>query len=191
MPKGRESGMPSEDYWQSFFNPRCMLEKLCCSRAIRDVVEFGCGYGHFTEAAAGIVSGTVFALDIEADMINATMERVAVAGLSNVTTQLRDFVVHGSGRPDASADYVMLFNILHVEAPVALLKETCRILAPGGLAAIVHWIHDPSTPRGPSLEIRPKPEQCEKWANVAGLQLVRHEPLNCCSYHYGLVVQRP
>jgi hypothetical protein len=42
MAKGRESGMPDEVYWQSFFNPECIVSKLDCFGG--DVVEFGCGY---------------------------------------------------------------------------------------------------------------------------------------------------
>jgi ubiquinone/menaquinone biosynthesis C-methylase UbiE len=52
-------------------------------------------------------------------------------------------------------DYAMLFNILHAEQPERLLREARRILAPHGLLGIIHWNYDPSTPRGPSMEIRP------------------------------------
>jgi hypothetical protein len=85
----------------------------------------------------------------------------------------------------------MLFNILHVEGPVRLLREACRALTPGGRAGIIHWKHDPETPRGPSLAIRPGPEQCRDWAEQAGLRLVRFEDLCCCSWHWGMVVERP
>ena len=42
--KGRESGMPHESYWETFFNPACILDRLGCSGPCGDVVEFGCGY---------------------------------------------------------------------------------------------------------------------------------------------------
>lgn len=50
--EGRESGMPDGGYWESFFNPRCILERLGCQGSVGDVVEFGCGYGTFTVPAA-------------------------------------------------------------------------------------------------------------------------------------------
>ena len=50
MAKGRESGMPGEGYWASFFDPSCVLTALGCDERVRDVVEFGCGYGTFTLA---------------------------------------------------------------------------------------------------------------------------------------------
>ena len=55
MAKGRESGMPEEAYWQTFFNPECIVSKLDCGGA-GDLIEFGCGYGLFTVPAAKAVS---------------------------------------------------------------------------------------------------------------------------------------
>ena len=191
MAKGRESGMPAEDYWATFFNPECLLDALDCGKHCKDVVEFGCGYGTFTEAAARRISGTVHALDIDPIMVEITTDRIANAGLTNVRAEQRDFMRDGCGCPDESVDYAMLFNILHIEEPVELLAEAYRILKPGGRAGIVHWNYDRSTPRGPSMEIRPRPEQCRDWAIAAGFEFERFELLDCCAHHYGLAVRRP
>jgi SAM-dependent methyltransferase len=189
--KGRESGMPVDSYWDTFFNPRCILERLDCTAACGDVVEFGCGYGTFTIDAARLVNGRVFALDIEAAMIGETARKAAEAGVANVITQERDFVAVGSGRPDASAGYAMLFNILHIEGPEGLLQEAHRILVPGGKVGIIHWRADIPTPRGPSPDIRPRPDECRSWGEAAGLVFDRYESLCCCSWHWGLVMRRP
>ena len=103
--KGRESGMPDEEYWGSFFNPRCILEKLDCAVMPGDAVEFGCGYGTFTIATAGLITGRVFALDIEPTMIAESVRKSAEAGLANVVVEERDVLLHGSGLPDGSAAY--------------------------------------------------------------------------------------
>ncbi len=189
--KGRESGMPDEEYWETFFDAACIVRKLDCAESRLGLVEFGCGYGQFTVPAARIARGPVFALDIEPEMVASTGEKVRALGLCNVSVELRDFVEHGTGRPDSSVDYAMLFNILHMENPVELLEEVRRIHVPGGKVGVIHWRSDIPTPRGPSLDIRPKPEECRAWGEQAGLAFVRGEPLSCCSYHYGLVLERP
>ena len=66
--KVRDSGMPDEEMWGGFFEPAKVLATFGLDRGVQDLVEFGCGYGTFTLAAAAIASGTVHALDIEPDM---------------------------------------------------------------------------------------------------------------------------
>ena len=189
--KGRESGMPEETSWETFFNPDCMLAKLDCAGRCGEIVEFGCGHGTFTIPVAKLVEGRIFALDIDPAMVAATASKAEAAGLSNVVATVRDFVSEGCGLLDGSAGYAMLFNILHIENPVGLLREAYRVLAPGGTAGIIHWRTDMETPRGPSMPIRPSAEQCRAWGESAGLEFVRYESLCCCSWHWGLVMRRP
>jgi len=182
--------MPEAAYWATFFDCACVLSRLECNQNCVDVVEFGCGYGDFTIQAARVVQGDVYALDIEPEMVEATVARAALNQLTNVSAAVRDFVERGAGRPDASVDYVMLFNILHIERPVELLAESLRILRPAGKVGIIHWQYDPKTPRGPSMNIRPRPEQCRDWGVEAGLVFDRWESLPCCPHHYGLVLRK-
>lgn len=155
------------------------------------MVEFGCGYGTFTIPAAGRITGKLFAFDIEAEMVAATCQKVTQLGLSSVVARVRDFVVNGTGLADGMVDYAMLFNILHIENPIGLLREAFRVLAPGGSVGMIHWRNDIDTPRGPSQEIRPSPNQCRAWGEQAGLEFVREVPLCCCSWHWGMVMRRP
>jgi ubiquinone/menaquinone biosynthesis C-methylase UbiE len=187
--KVRESGMPAEDWWSSFFNPDLVLRELGLEPSSRVVVDMGSGYGTFTIPAAKEIRGTVYALDFDPQMVAACQEKVKAAGIQNVICRQCDFVTQGTGLADGSADFVMLFNILHAENPVDLLKETNRILAPDGKVGVIHWNYDPTTPRGPSMEIRPLPEQCQEWIQWAGFRLVK--PLvDFPPYHYGMVGQK-
>jgi ubiquinone/menaquinone biosynthesis C-methylase UbiE len=183
--------MPEEQLWASFFDPGTILSKLGLTSVCRDAVEVGCGYGTFTIPAARIIVGTLHAFDIEPDMIEATRRNAQAAGLNNVQLYLRDVIADGTGLPDASTDYVMLFNILHAERPELLLAETYRVLRPGGKVGIIHWNYDPSTPRGPSMEIRPRPQQCRQWADQAGFRLLPLGIVDLPPYHYGMLMERP
>ncbi len=185
----RESGMPPQQYWDSFFEPEEILDALMLHESRRNVVEFGCGYGTFTLPAAQRISGKVFAMDLDQRMLDATQINADAADLTNIECSLQDFVVDGSGLQDGAADYAMLFNILHLDDAISLLSEARRNLEQGGLLGIIHWIFDEDTPRGPPLDIRPRPEQCRDWAVEAGFSPVG-ETIDLPPYHYGLVMKR-
>ena len=187
--KTRESGMPEEDRWKSFFDPDFILDALSLEESSQLVVDLGCGYGTFSIPAARRIIGMLYAIDIDPQMIEMCQAKVDEAGLQNVICQERDFVALGTGLPDRSADFVMLFNILHAENPIGLLEEAYRILVPGGKVGIIHWNYDPTTPRGPSMDIRPRPEQCQAWVQSAGFILVRPF-IQLPPYHYGMVGQK-
>jgi ubiquinone/menaquinone biosynthesis C-methylase UbiE len=188
--KARDSGMPDEQMWATFFDAPRMLAALGFAETKGNIADFGCGYGTFTVAAAGLTTGTVFAFDIEGEMIEATARKAQTLGLHNVRAMHRDILELGSGLADNSLTYAMLFNILHTEQPLVLLREAFRILAPGGKVAVVHWIYDSSTPRGPNLSIRPRPEHCRDWLKESGFELAI--PLvSLPPYHYGVVGRKP
>jgi ubiquinone/menaquinone biosynthesis C-methylase UbiE len=188
--KIRESGMPDEGTWESFFDPQLILRRLQFCFDHEDVADFGCGYGTFSIAAAQLTSGTVHAFDIDSQMVAATREKAQRQVLSNVRTVERDFVSLGTGLQDRSVAYAMLFNVLHAEDATGLLREAFRILRTNGVIAIMHWVHDATTPRGPALSIRPRPEQCMAWTREVGFApdttVIPLPP-----YHYGLVARKP
>jgi ubiquinone/menaquinone biosynthesis C-methylase UbiE len=187
--KVRESGMPAEEMWEAFFSPTETLQALGLRPGMANVVDFGCGYGTFTIPAAQLITGTVHAFDIEQGMIDATRNKARQHNLENVLLYLRDFVSDGTGLPNVSVDYVMLYNILHAEEPTRLLSEAFRILRDGGTVGIMHWNYDPETPRGPPMSIRPRPEQCAMWAKSVGFTITKQH-IDLPPYHYGIVAEK-
>lgn len=180
--KVRDSGMPDEKLWESFFNPEEIIEKLLGRRLEGNAAEFGCGYGTFTAEIARRTEGRLYAFDIEEDMIERV--KLRINDLSNVNVALRDLEKEGTGLEDEFVQAVALFNILHGHDPLKLLKEAFRILPEGGKIAAIHWRYDPSTPRGPEMSIRPKPEDIQKWMLKAGFEVSR--PVDLPPYHYGI-----
>lgn len=149
-------------------------------------VEFGCGYGTFTLEAARRIRGTVLGFDIESELVELCRRKAVEAGLANVRFEQRDFITAGTGLADHTADYVMLFNVLHAENPQTLLREARRILAPDGTLAVMHWQYDPQTPRGPSMDIRPRPEDCQRWVKAAGFLKIGRI-IDLPPWHYGFI----
>ncbi len=187
--KVRESGMPDEELWTSFFDPEFVLRQLGLGETVANVAEFGCGYGTFTIGAARLVSGRVHAFDIEPEMISITREKALASNLNNLEFYVCDIVADGTTLPEESVDYVMLFNILHAARPLLLLQEANRILTPTGKIAVMHWNYDPTTPRGPSMQIRPRPEQCQAWATESGFELAE-SLVDLPPYHYGFIAAK-
>jgi hypothetical protein len=83
-----------------------------------------------------------------------------------------------------NADAVLLFNVLHCDRPTKLLGHARNALRDGGEVLVIHWRYG-ETPRGPSLDIRPRPEQIIAWGQSTGLWLV-NGVIDLPPWHYGL-----
>jgi hypothetical protein len=88
---------------------------------------------------------------------------------------------HGFG---VTADAVLLFNILHCEQPVRLLRHAANALRPGGKVLVIHWRCDIPTPRGPSAAIRPSPQQIIELAASSNLRA--GDVIDLPPWHYGM-----
>ena len=112
--------MPEVSYWESLFDIPLILDQLGINNSVSDIVEFGCGYGTFTMPIAKQIQGTLFAFDIDLDMIEFTQNRLQEARIKNVICKNQDVLVNGYDLPSESMDTVLLFNILHHDNPVEL-----------------------------------------------------------------------
>ncbi|MEI6350395.1 MAG: class I SAM-dependent methyltransferase [Verrucomicrobiota bacterium] len=188
--KLRESGMPEEAYWETLFDVDLILDRLGVDAPLKNVVELGCGYGTFTLPAARRISGVLETFDIDPSMVERTRQRVEAEGLQNVSCHLRDVTKDGFGSELDSKDACLLFNILHCEEPVRLLTVAARSVRLGGLVLVIHWRYDPATPRGPGMDIRPRPEQIATWAAQTGLLELVGASIDLPPWHYGMRFRR-
>ncbi len=188
--KYRESGMPEQAYWETLFNVEGILDAFAIGTSTGAVAELGCGYGTFTLPVAQRTRVTVHAYDIDPVMVEATRLRAHQRGVLNIRAEQRDVFASGFGLPEGACGAVVLFNILHGERPVGMLREAARILVSGGLVAVIHWRSDIETPRGPSREIRPTPAQIEAWAREVPSLRVEASPFLLPPWHFGLRLRK-
>lgn len=183
--KYRESNMPTSDLWGTFFNPKDILNQLGVDNKIDTFLDIGSGYGTFLFPAVDIVRNKVIGIDIDPEMINLCKDYVSKNNLSNVELILGDIdtIQIEYLKSIADIDYIALFNMLHCEKPTKILKYAYDILEPNGRVGVIHWKYE-KTPRGPSMEIRPKPENIIEWAEGVGLTAINQ--IDLPPYHYGI-----
>ena len=96
------------------------------------VLDFGCGTGSFTLAAAGIAGpvGRVYALDIHPLAIESVQRAASKKRINNITTILGSSI---DTLPGKTIDMILLFDTLHdIAEPVPVLADMHRVLKPDG-----------------------------------------------------------
>src|SRR5499433_950236 len=122
------------------------LVALVDGRAEARVLDLGCGAGHVSFRVAPRVRNVV-AYDLSAEMLGVVARAAADRGLANVATQ--QGVAERLPFPDASFDVVLSrYSAHHWRDFEAGLRETARILKPGGIAGFV----DAVSPGAPLLD---------------------------------------
>lgn len=139
---------------------------------VGNLTDIGCGYGIFLVPISKLVSKNVIGIDIDDKMIKVCTDKIKENNIEDVE------LIHGDIGIDKTIktleeykgeiDYVTLFNILHCENPTNLIKNVYDIISENGRIGVIHWKYE-KTPRGPSMEIRPKPEVIINWATKIGL----------------------
>lgn len=189
--KYRDSGMPNEEMWSNFFNPFEILEKMEVDNTVQSLLDIGCGYGTFLLPESQIVKTKVLGIDIDSEMTSLCQKKIVAEKINNVellTGDVSDPETFEKIKTIVPAfDYITLFNILHCEEPTKLLQSVFHLLKSDGKIGVIHWKYE-KTPRGPAMEIRPKPEQIIEWANSVGFKT--KNILELPPYHYGIIFSK-
>lgn len=151
------------------------------------VLDLGCGPGDYSIEAAKIVglSGVVYAMDKNSDLVEDVAARADGENLSNIKTIVGD-ITERLPFEDGSIDVCMAITVLHIPAiskkMSSLFREIGRVLKLGGdLITIDVKKEDPSF--GPPMNMRLSPEDIEMSMYGSCLQKVGLEDLG---YNYML-----
>jgi ubiquinone/menaquinone biosynthesis C-methylase UbiE len=116
-----------------------------------DVADVGAGTGFYSRRMAPLVApgGTVFATDVQPQMLRLLESQAREAGLQNIRPVLAS--VRGTGLAAQSVDLVLLVDVYHeLEYPFEVMQDIVRALRPGGRVVLVEYrAEDPAVPIKP------------------------------------------
>jgi ubiquinone/menaquinone biosynthesis C-methylase UbiE len=124
-------GFRIRDY---FMSPKEIVKQAGIRKG-HTVLDYGCGPGSYSIAAAEIIgeSGRLYAVDIKPLSLRTVKKKAEKKELKNIVTILTDCKID---LPDDSIDLVLFYDIYHnlnERNKNAVLNELHRILKPNGL----------------------------------------------------------
>lgn len=128
------SQFPTRASWQL---PDRVIEALDLETGAQ-VADLGAGDGYFTFTLADAVGagGRVYAVDVEADIVDGLRASVTSRDYDNVEAVLGGY--DDSGLPDGEIDLVFLCNVYHhIDDRATYFSDLRRDLAPGARVAII------------------------------------------------------
>ena len=142
------------------------------------VADIGAGSGLFTRAIAKIVAptGTVFAVDIQQDLLDYINRRDEQEQIQNVKTVLGEF--DDPSLPSRDIDLALINDVLHhIENRAAYLKTLGTYMKQSGRIAIIEMNKDdPDTPHRDQPELLLSRQDIDQWMSAAGFEPVQEFP---------------
>lgn len=150
------------------------------------VADIGCGPGYFTvPLAKALVSGKVYAVDLDQDMLDAC--RVTVvdqARMGNVEFLKCDEFTFPL--PERSLDGAFMAFVVHASPDKPrFLSAVKELLRPGSWCAVLEWYRK-ETEDGPPLERRIDPDDLLEVASSCGFRSINWRDINGDQYMMNL-----
>ena len=119
---------------------KALFDKMCW-RKDAQILDYGCGYGHYSVAFARGLNelGKVYAVDIQAACLKELQVKLEVCDVHNVEVQKgnKDYTLNFE---DESLDIVLYYDLLHGgdgSHKKTLLQEAYRVLKKNGILSIL------------------------------------------------------
>lgn len=172
---------PKRDDWQ---RPAEVVQALGL-RPGDAVADLGAGTGYFLPHLARAVGeqGTVYAVDLEPNLLAHIVQRAEKQGLANVTP-----ILASSDQPRlarGSVDVLLVVDTFHhIDRRIAYFERLRPVLKPGGRVVVVDWKKEP-LPIGPSPAHKLEPSMVSSDMTRAGYTLTGE--LKTLPYQYILI----
>ena len=155
---------PERDAWQK---PHEIIQALAL-KPDAAVADLGAGTGYFSARLANMFpKATVYAADLEPDMVKYLGERAQREGLKNLKPVQ---AATGDARLPAKVDLILLVDVYHhIENRERYFGRLAASLKPGGRLAVIDFRLD--SPEGPPKEARIAPEKVKAELSAAGYAL--------------------
>lgn len=174
---------PKRDVWQK---PEQVVEALELRPGAR-VVDLGAGTGYFSRHLATAVgeSGTVFAVEVEPNLVVHLRERAENEKTPNVIPILAS--LDNPRLPRAVVDLVLIVDTFHhIDDRLGYLRRLRSALTPGGRVAIIDWLKR-ELPVGPDVDHKIPRQQVIREMEKAGYRLTQAPDL--LPYQYFLIFE--
>ncbi len=159
------------------------------------VADFGAGSGAYVLAIAEALlgSGTIFAIDIQKDLLRRIKNEATRRGFHSVEVIWGDLELSGASKiADGTLDLVLISNLLfQLRDKHAPLTEAKRILKPNGRLVLIDWDAAASSKKGGEAQIGPRKddvvakEKAVALAESAGFESVSEFAAG--AHHYGFI----
>ena len=190
------TSMPDHYWWESLWsNPRQVLITLGLKSGL-SVLDLGCGYGHFTIAAASLVApAKVVGIEIDDDILEQARQKASAT--SNCFWLNQDILALKSLSLE-KFDCVMMHNTFHgLGYPTKLVRDVTSLLKPKGFFSVINWLPIPrektiwmEQARGPKTEVRIHPQKLiSTVVSASKEQLLPMKIVELPPYHYGVNFQ--
>lgn len=188
------TSMPDRRWWATLWpDPAGVLQQIDI-RAGMVALDLCCGDGYFTAPLAELLDGRVYALELDAALIEQARAEVARRGACVRQWFCAD-ARQVAGLLPERVDYVLLANTFHgVPDQPSIARAVRSVTRTGGCLGIVNWHRIPrertmvlGLARGPQSHMRMTPAQVAAIVEPAGFRtkaVVELPP-----YHYGSVFE--